>query len=75
MKRLNCRLLPVALLCLMTHVAVAQRPGGRARRPDTLRVGDQAADFQLKTLDGKLTVELSKLYAKRPVALIFGSYT
>ena len=42
---------------------------------DTLKVGDKAPDFELKTVDGKQTVRLSSFQGKRPVLLIFGSYT
>ncbi|NOX56625.1 MAG: redoxin domain-containing protein [Planctomycetes bacterium] len=51
----------------------------RARRiprfRDTLKVGEKAPDFELKTVDGKKTVRLSSFRGKRPVLLIFGSYT
>jgi len=40
-----------------------------------LRVGDVAPDFTLKTLDGKKTVTLSRFQGKKPVLLVFGSYT
>ncbi|MBI5394239.1 MAG: redoxin domain-containing protein [Verrucomicrobia bacterium] len=43
--------------------------------PDTLRVGDAAPDFKLKTKDGSREVTLSSFKGKRPVILIFGSYT
>ena len=44
-----------------------------ARAPD---VGDTAADFELPVLgDLERTVRLSSFRDKRPVALIFGSYT
>ena len=53
--------------------------GGRGRRgeraPDRLKTGDPAPDFKLKTVDGKKTVRLSGFRGKKPVALIFGSYT
>ena len=39
------------------------------------RVGDKAPDFTLKSPDGKQTVTLSKLIGKKPVVLVFGSYT
>ena len=47
----------------------------RERAPDRLRVGDTAPDFTLKTLDGKDSVQLASFRGKKPVALIFGSYT
>jgi hypothetical protein len=37
--------------------------------------GELAPDFELPTLEGAQTVQLSSLYAERPVALVFGSYT
>jgi hypothetical protein len=48
---------------------------GDFRRIDTVHVGDMAPDFKLKTLDGKRTVRLGQFKGKRPVVLIFGSYT
>lgn len=45
-----------------------------ARRGD-LKVGDEAPDFQLKTLACTHTVQLSSFRGKEPVVLIFGSYT
>jgi hypothetical protein len=45
------------------------------RLPDLIKAGDQAPDFKLKTPDGKQQVALSDFRGKRPVALIFGSYT
>ena len=48
---------------------------GDFRRVDTVHVGDMAPDFKLKTMDGKRTVRLGQFRGKRPVILIFGSYT
>lgn len=45
------------------------------RVPDKLRVGDEAPDFKLKTKDFTREVELSSFKGKRPVILIFGSYS
>ena len=48
-------------------------PRGRGSR---LRPGDKAPDFDLPLAnDPKRTVRLSSFRGKRPVALIFGSYT
>ena len=44
-------------------------------RAGHLKVGDQAPDVSLETLDRKSTVQLSALRGKSPVVLIFGSYT
>lgn len=51
-----------------------RRPGD-FRIPDKLKVGDNAPDFALKSLDGKQTVTLSSFREKKPVVLLFGSYT
>ena len=62
----------------------AQRPQreseqqrGNERTPDKLSEGDPAPDFTLRLMDGaeNETVTLSDYRGKRPVALIFGSYT
>lgn len=54
------------------------RQRGRRGRGDAAGVpqpGDAAPDFTLPTKDGKSQVTLSAFAGKRPVALIFGSYT
>jgi acetyl esterase/lipase len=64
-------------------------PGGPGRRPgevntppargerqrDTLKVGDPAPDFTLPDPAGKKKVTLSGFKGKKPVVLIFGSFT
>ena len=62
---------------LATH-ATAQRPGpnrGRFRTPDRIGQGDIAPNFTLNWLDGSGSVTLSDFRGKKPVALVFGSYT
>ncbi len=39
------------------------------------KIGDVAPDFELRDSNGKNPVRLSDFKGKRPVALIFGSYT
>ena len=69
-------LLMVVCACLIASDLFAQRPGGRGRgRSDTIKAGDTAPDFTLKSADGKKTMRLSEYRGKRPVALVFGSYT
>lgn len=51
-----------------------KHPGGM-RIPDKLFVGDLAPDFALKTLEGARPVRLTDFRGKRPVVLVFGSYT
>ena len=50
-------------------------PARDGRRIDTLKVGDIAPDFTLQDPTGKRTVTLSQFRGKKPVVLIFGSYT
>ena len=44
-------------------------------REGNLRVGDKAPDARLYSLDGQHTFYLHDEIGKRPVVLIFGSYT
>jgi hypothetical protein len=44
-------------------------------RRGSLRVGDQAPDFELSILNRTRQVRLSTFRGDRPVVLIFGSYT
>lgn len=47
----------------------------RARAGNVPKVGEQAPDFELSTLDGKRKIKLSSYRGKKPVVLVFGSYT
>jgi hypothetical protein len=40
-----------------------------------LRIGDTARDVQLYSLDGKSTFHLQDRIGKKPLVLVFGSYT
>ena len=44
-------------------------------RRGTLKVGDMAPDFELKTADNSGVVRLSSFRGQKPVVLIFGSHT
>lgn len=45
-------------------------------RPDTSPVVDsEAPNFRLQTVDGLREVELASFRSKKPVVLVFGSYT
>lgn len=50
-------------------------PARGERIPDKLKVGDAAPDFTLPDPAGKKEVRLSAFKGKKPVVLIFGSYT
>ena len=45
------------------------------RKTTTLRTGDRAPDFTLPDLKKTREVKLSSFHGKKPVVLIFGSYT
>lgn len=49
--------------------------GGAARTSDGLKIGEVAPTFKLKSLDGKSETDLATFKGKKPVVLIFGSYT
>ena len=76
--------LAAVLVCALATITAAQpqrpqRPQGKQRGegrwPDQLKQGDVAVDFELKTIDGKKSYQLSDYQGKQPVALIFVSYT
>jgi hypothetical protein len=72
------RLTPViAVILCMAGMAVAQdaRPAAQMPRQGTLKVGDLAPDFELTVRGGEQKVRLSSFRGRRPVALVFGSYT
>ena len=51
------------------------RYGVTQRRPGELQVGDKAPDVELVALDGRSRFRLSERLGKRPLVLIFGSYS
>ncbi|MBI3271434.1 MAG: hypothetical protein HYZ53_20760 [Planctomycetes bacterium] len=71
-------LLCASLLAGAVREAGAQHrpPGQDPRGPDKApKLGEAAPDFTLRSLDDKQEVKLSKLVGKRPIVLVFGSYT
>ncbi|MBK8915370.1 MAG: hypothetical protein IPM64_12360 [Phycisphaerales bacterium] len=54
--------------------AATSQPATKPARPAP-EIGDTAPPFKLKSLDGKSEFELTSLRGKRPVLLLFGSYT
>ena len=44
-------------------------------RSGSLKPGDEAPDFDLQTVDKTARVKLSDFRGKKPVVLVFGSYT
>jgi hypothetical protein len=51
------------------------RPMWTVARAGSLREGDPAPDFSLRTADRKARVQLSSFRGRQPVVLVFGSYT
>ncbi len=49
--------------------------GQKALDSKAPRAGDMAPDFTLHDIQGKDAITLSDFRAKKPVALVFGSYT
>ena len=47
----------------------------RTKDPKSPKIGDLAPDFALQDPEGRVQFRLSDLRGKRPVALVFGSYT
>jgi len=60
---------PVAMMVLPF------KPLWMSARAGTLQPGDTAPDFSLPLLHGDRNVTLSEEYRKKPVVLVFGSYT
>lgn len=81
MRRIQSLAAALAACVLLSSAAMAQekrtqpKREGDLREEGKLKPGDVAPDFSLKTLDGKKTVKLSSFAGKKPVALVFGSYT
>jgi len=59
--------------------SIAQRMEYRAWQkkygPLAPKVGDEAPDFELRDVNGENPVRLSDFRGKKPVSLIFGSFT
>ena len=56
-------------------MAVPFEPMWNVARGGALRVGDLAPDFTLPRIDHTAEITLSSFRGKKPVVLIFGSYT
>lgn len=52
-----------------------RRGGGQRGVDKSLTIGEMAPDFTLKSLDGKSETQLSSFRTKKPVVLMFGSYS
>ena len=70
MKTRRTVLASMAALCLC-GVAYA----GETKRTPGVEQGAVAPDFTLRVLNSDETVQLSQRIGKRPVVLVFGSYT
>lgn len=75
-----CGFLALAAIATLTTAAWSQTPDKRkaqGERPQEgqLQPGDEAPNFKLKRLNADEEVELASFRGKRPVVLVFGSYT
>lgn len=52
-----------------------RRRRSQSQRDSGLKVGQEAPTFKLKSLDGKSETDLASFKGKKPVILIFGSYS
>lgn len=73
-------LLILAGACVFGYFEAMKRAWIRVNEYDTraegiLQVGDAAPDLTLRRVNEEGTVRLSELYSRRPLALVFGSYT
>ena len=59
----------------MAMIVLPFKPLWMSARTGTLQPGDPAPDFTLPMLIGGRSVTLSSEYSRKPVVLIFGSYT
>lgn len=53
----------------------SQRAWQKRYDPLASKEGDMAPDFELRDVNGENSVRLSDFRGKRPVALVFGSFT
>ena len=62
--------MPTTIQYMKEHKSWQKRFDAHAPRP-----GDLAPDFELRDVNGENPVRLSDYRGKKPVALIFGSFT
>lgn len=72
---MKCSVCGFALVIVVVSSCMAFAGEGRERNEGTLKAGDAAPDFTLKSPDGKESVTLSALKGQQPVVLVFASYT
>ncbi len=65
----------MAYVPMPVMIVVPFEPMWNVARGGAAHVGEMAPDFTLPTVDRKAQVNLASFRGKRPVALVFGSYT
>lgn len=75
MKRIVHCLLVASSVGVALPIAAQPRRFAPPEQPQALRLGDEAPNFKLRTQDGQREVELSSFKGKKPVVLVFGSFT
>lgn len=79
-KSIRASLLLVTVISMASLILTGNTPAfgqgrGQIRSRVNLKAGTRAPEFDLITRDGKYKVRLSSYRTKKPVVLIFGSYT
>jgi hypothetical protein len=69
-----CLILSLPMTPLAAQRTKPPRPAQRSQE-QPLRVGEMAPAFVLKSHDGESTTDLAAFRERKPVVLIFGSYT
>jgi peroxiredoxin len=59
----------------MIHFIKKEKAWQRKYDASAPKVGDTAPDFELADVDGENPVRLSDFRGRKPVALVFGSFT
>ena len=72
MKRIVCLLVAASLWSAGTTEPTQQR---RLARGPSLKVGQKAPTFKLEYLNKEKPFDLTSFAGKKPVVLVFGSYT
>jgi hypothetical protein len=65
----------ILVAAAFAQVPTVRNPGQLGDRTGKFKVGDMAPDFELKVMHKETRVALSSFRNRRPVALVFGSYT
>jgi hypothetical protein len=72
----HCIMLSVFVMnVIWAQVPTVPKPSQLGGRTGKFKVGDMAPDFDLKVMHNETRIALSGFRNRRPVAVVFGSYT